>query len=37
MAESDPPGPNPANTIISEDIFMQFVHSKDVSEVDAQP
>ena len=29
LAENDPPGPNPANTIISEEIYMQFVHSKD--------
>merc|ERR1712170_306203 len=28
-ASSDPPGPNPANTIISEEIFIQFVHTKD--------
>ena len=28
-AESDPPGPNAANTIISEEIYMQFVHSKE--------
>ena len=29
-AERDPPGPNPANTILSEEIFMQFVNSSEV-------
>ncbi|ELT93683.1 hypothetical protein CAPTEDRAFT_160910 [Capitella teleta] len=28
-AEKDAPGPNPSNTIISEDVIIQFVHSKD--------
>ncbi|PVD22542.1 hypothetical protein C0Q70_18358 [Pomacea canaliculata] len=28
-AERDPPGPNPANTIISEEIFMQFVNTSE--------
>ena len=31
-ASNDQPGPNPANTIMSEEIYMQFVHSKDVSQ-----
>jgi len=28
-ASKDPPGPNPATTIISEDIFLQFVGNRD--------
>lgn len=32
-AEKDPPGPNPANTIIQvEEILMQFVHNEEVKE-----
>ena len=30
-ASNDPEGPNPANTIIAEEVQMQFVHGKDVS------
>ena len=29
LSSKDPPGPNPATTIISEDIFMQFVGNRD--------
>ncbi|KAI0229888.1 Eukaryotic translation initiation factor 3 subunit G [Lamellibrachia satsuma] len=35
-ASRDPPGPNPSNTIMSEEIFMQFVHSKDNLQTDAE-
>lgn len=31
LSSNDPPGPNPATTIISEDIFMQFVGNRDES------
>jgi translation initiation factor 3 subunit G len=36
-ASGDPAGPNPANTVISEDIYLQFVHAKDLQEPDDDP
>ncbi|KAK7478447.1 hypothetical protein BaRGS_00030293 [Batillaria attramentaria] len=35
-AERDPPGPNPANTILSEEIFMQFVNSSEQKQADEE-
>jgi len=36
-ASHDPPGPSPANTIISEEVFLQFVHAKELQEQDDDP
>ena len=39
-AQNDPAGPNPSNTIMAEEVFMQFVQSKDSQpseEVDQDP
>ncbi|KAL8562417.1 hypothetical protein ACOMHN_066131 [Nucella lapillus] len=35
-ADRDPAGPNPANTIISEEIFMQFVSNSDQKQTEAE-